>query len=871
MSHAPSSKEPDEYDLVSISELTKQGDEDLAAGNVDLAAKKYKAALMKAKAAGGGVSSIRDKIISLYGKAKQYRNAIPYIRERATSLHVLYGKSDRKYILDLNLLALYHYYCKEYKPAEKLYVDCIALDEKHYSSSHFTDRKTILNNYILCLKDSKSLYKTVDEKIEFIYNKTTPIYRKLLKAHKSSGSTKSQIWKAQNDLALSLQDERKYTEAAVVFKDLFDITKNPDMPSHRDHCVYLNNYALNHYYLQNYEQAKPLYERAYKICKEQYSTNHDNRILFGMNLLLCRQEMGAFYTDCKSFIKELNDFLEKEFKTTKVETYLYEKERLVTMTWDLGGKLDAINICSELYSFARQVQPSSKLTFQLGNDLGLYYKDVGNFQQAIEVMKPNLERAREALGMESDRAIIYTSNLGLVYYSMVDNETALKYYNKAIELHEKYHPPNKNLLVFYDNKCLALEEQGKTKGKDMNGVLPELASIYEKICKSKTDIHGATSLETLKSRKHYAKTLHRMGQTSKALEIFKETYNVLKKQQLCIVRLEVCNEYALTLKDVRLYSRCIPLFKQNIAAAIMFCGSPESNYPVMYKNNLGLVYYEMKNYVKAYPLYKEAVTLGEKLGDKYTMNLLTYMNNLLLCIKHQNPHSSELISLGEKYMALYEKTHGKVSNEILRDLGKAYCDKTMYTKALPLFKKYYENHKVTYGLVSSRTLAAKNILALLYMDMKKYDEAIPMFKEMVETAEKSLGEFHSDTLVYLNNLGLCHYNKKEYTKALPYYEKACKLQEKYMGVNPNTLTYISNLQLCYSKLGNYTMSQAMISKKKKMEATAQSAPQGESKVPEDAYTSLIAIDKTTTENSTEILVDFSDPPPPEQWGEKLGW
>jgi tetratricopeptide (TPR) repeat protein len=127
-------------------------------------------------------------------------------------------------------------------------------------------------------------------------------------------------------------------------------------------------------------------------------------------------------------------------------------------------------------------------------------------------------------------------------------------------------------------------------------------------------------------------------------------------------------------------------------------------------NNLAELYQAQGRYDEAEPMFKRALTIGEKtLGHP---DVATSLNNL----------------------ALLYQTQGR------------------YNEAEPMLKRSLAMREKTLGPEHPDVALSLNNLAGLYLDMGRYDEAEPMFKRALAINEKALGPEHPNTRVALENL-----------------------------------------------------------------------------------------------------------------------
>lgn len=102
---------------------------------------------------------------------------------------------------------------------------------------------------------------------------------------------------------------------------------------------------------------------------------------------------------------------------------------------DFGDNKASVTLYLEAIEAAKKVNFDTLLTYSL-NNLGLVYKDIGQYKEALEALYAALE-LKEKIGMP-DKSIASTLlNLGLVLDNLGKSEDAIKYYQRSYDLKEK--------------------------------------------------------------------------------------------------------------------------------------------------------------------------------------------------------------------------------------------------------------------------------------------------------------------------------------------------------------------------------------------------------------------------------------------------
>ena len=122
----------------------------------------------------------------------------------------------------------------------------------------------------------------------------------------------------------------------------------------------------------------------------------------------------------------------------------------------------------------------------------------------------------------------------------------------------------------------------------------------------------------------------------------------------------------------------------------------------------------MGEYVKAEPLYREALRIRQKV-------------------------------LGSEHPSAADS---------LNNLAGLYQDMGEYAKAEPLYREALRIRQKVLGPEHPNTATSLNNLAMLYRDMGEYAKAEPLYREALRICRKILGPEHPDTAIMLGNLAL---------------------------------------------------------------------------------------------------------------------
>ncbi len=199
----------------------------------------------------------------------------------------------------------------------------------------------------------------------------------------------------------------------------------------------------------------------------------------------------------------------------------------------------------------------------------IYFKDVGIVYANLKEYEKAIEYYQKAIEMDEKWAVPYF-NLGIVYKNLKEYEKAIEYYQKAIEMDEKWAVPYNNLGIVYKNL------------------------------------------------KEYEKAIEYYQKAIEMDEKWAYPYNNLG------------NVYV----DLKEYEKAIEYYQKAIEM--------DEKYAVPY-NNLGIVYANLKEYEKAIEYYQKAIEMDD--SDKNDIDIIE--STITELLKSKKAKESYLVELEE--------------------------------------------------------------------------------------------------------------------------------------------------------------------------------------------------------------------------------
>ena len=212
-------------------------------------------------------------------------------------------------------------------------------------------------------------------------------------------------------------------------------------------------------------------------------------------------------------------------------------------------------------------------------------------------------------------------------------------------------------------------------------------------------------------------------------------------------------------------------------------------------NNLGFIYAQNDNQLKAIECYELSLKLSEKLNDNASIGL-AYRN---MSGSYKALGSSiKSVQSDFKSLEYYKKTdHKEGIANALNNIGFYYSE----TGNTVLSAEYYtKSSKIYEEIGDMRGVAASfNNLGNIYHNIGDIKKAIEYYQKSLEVCEKAK---EKEGMTYaLNNIALIFKSQKDYANALIYLNRCLKIKEELKEKEGIALT-LTNIGDVYSDLGN---------------------------------------------------------------------
>jgi tetratricopeptide (TPR) repeat protein len=230
-------------------------------------------------------------------------------------------------------------------------------------------------------------------------------------------------------------------------------------------------------------------------------------------------------------------------------------------------------------------------------------------------------------------------------------------------------------------------------------------------------------------------------------------------------------------------------------------------------NSLAVLYSDIGNLKKSEKMFKESISIREKLfGKNHEITAQSYNGLATLYITLKKYDIAEellkkVIIIRKKMCKRNPCYIGATYNNlaILYYHLKSYCEsEKMYKKVIDIWEKNLEKDNLLLA-------AAYNNIAILYINIKEFMSAEIFYKKSIEIYYNKLGCVHPYLAISYNNFAELYFISKNYKEAEIYYKKSLDIFNNTFGIkNKYSISSYSNLVKLYKKLNIYPERKALL-------------------------------------------------------------
>ncbi|MBN6034056.1 FxSxx-COOH system tetratricopeptide repeat protein [Amycolatopsis sp. 195334CR] len=306
---------------------------------------------------------------------------------------------------------------------------------------------------------------------------------------------------------------------------------------------------------------------------------------------------------------------------------------------------------------------------------------------------------------DTDQASRVLNELGAYLKGQGDVSTAIDYYSRACDSHQRLHgPDHPATLLSRNNLASAYESAG-----DLDRAIP----LYQATLAERERVLGPDHLHTLLSRNNLASAYESAGDLDRA----------------------------------------IPLYQATLAERERVLG-PDHPDTLLSRNNLASAYQSAGDLDRAIPLHQATLAERERVLGPDHPHTLSSRNNLAGAYQSAGD-LDRAIPLHEATLADSQRVLGPDHPHTLssrNNLAYGYQSAGDLDRAIPLYEATLADSQRVLGPDHPDTLLSRNNLAYGYQSAGDLDRAIPLYEATLADSERVLGPDHPTTQIIRSNL-----------------------------------------------------------------------------------------------------------------------
>ena len=212
--------------------------------------------------------------------------------------------------------------------------------------------------------------------------------------------------------------------------------------------------------------------------------------------------------------------------------------------------------------------------------------------------------------------------------------------------------------------------------------------------------------------------------------------------------------------------------------------------------NIGLVYYSLRDYVKAISYLEQYLTIAREIKDR--QGEINTLNNLGHAYKSIGNYA-KAIEYYKKYLLIAKEIKDdKAEEKTLSKIGVIYEFLGDYAKAIQYYK---QSLAITKEIKDPKAEGeALGNLGIVHLYLGKYTESMNYFQQHLAIA-REIKDPGSEAMA-LTNIGIVFRNLGNYIKAIEYQQQSLAIYRKIKDRKAEG-GVLNNLGLAYSNMGNY--------------------------------------------------------------------
>lgn len=455
--------------------------------------------------------------------------------------------------------------------------------------------------------------------------------------------------------------------------------------------------------------------------------------------------------------------------------------------------------------------PNHMKTLGALNAAGDFFQDEGRFEESLPYYRAGLRAAENLTGEQRRYWTVIANNLAFAYRELDQLDEALSLYQQSKEIYDQLSPPwQTDDLEILLNYADAIKDSGDLEQAEALVVQiiensdPNLKDQVELIGKgyfrmgiwhleayqfikaedylgrsyqSRKPLLGEGAYETCRSYVEWARALDQLGQSERAVSMFREAIVRLEKirglQSLeVVVHTELCD----ALVHLGRFEQARNHAEIAVEFAREFDGELSDQYITALKS-LGEVRQKQGDLVGARRAFQQRLELAQKIYGEDQHNLAGPYRDLAYF--HWKGGEPERARKGyQKAFDLRRDFYGKEHILTLSSLNDLYLftdDQDGPESALPLIVEVARGMEAIMGPGHPSTVKAKMNLAIAYRNLGEFDQALELKMAALDACRLQYGNHHPLVAKVLNHIGSNLIEMGRPAEGYPYCEESFRL------------------------------------------------------------------------------------------------
>ena len=485
-------------------------------------------------------------------------------------------------------------------------------------------------------------------------------------------------------------------------------------------------------------------------------------------------------------------------------TVCYSQSDVTWTFFDLGTKSNNSEDALYWFNKARETtldawEDTLSGYFPISQIVAYYYKQIGDFNSAIQIDEQSLEKAQIVFGKESVVCADLLNSISMSQNNLNKFSEALSNEKKAYDIYKQTQGEFSvnciaclNMIALYENKLgnfnKAIEDQTK------------VITVYDSITEKK-DLNLATYYGNLsKYYDDYGDYQNAILWGHKSLNLIEEVVGKMHPKYC-----NSLNTLAISYDHISNYQKAISLGEEAVNIQKQLTGELNPDYS-LYLTNLAVSYSHSGQVNKSIEYNEEALRINKQLFDPNHPKNITALLNLSTDYGNIGDYQTA-IEYAEEASAIALSFFGENNMTYatcLNNIGSYYSNLGRYPEAISA---------LTHSLAIERQLleethpsisAAIINLSQVYFKQGVYNTAITILKEQAEKIKSFYGEYNEEYAIILSNLAVLYSGMEDPFMALETNMKVLSIREKLLGIHhPDYIQSLINVSVDYSDIGQF--------------------------------------------------------------------